>query len=174
MLPVTPRRDMWHPEVIGMLKGRNPSCQLRGLRWNPILFYVFVASFKPLKCKSPQKQIGTGMEVRRVLSQLIPLFREREIAQTKPYALWGFPDATVGKESACSAGDTGYVGLIPESGRSPGEGNGKFSPVFLPREFHGQRSLAGYSPLGYKESDTTEQLSMAWHGLMHFILKVFR
>ena len=29
-------------------------------------------------------------------------------------------------------------------------------PVFLPREFHGQRSLVGYSPWGRKESDTTE------------------
>ena len=31
--------------------------------------------------------------------------------------------------------------------------------VFLPREFHGQRSLVGYSPRGLKESDTTEQLT---------------
>ena len=31
-------------------------------------------------------------------------------------------------------------------------------PVLLPEEFHGQRSLAGYSPWGRKESDTTEQL----------------
>ena len=30
------------------------------------------------------------------------------------------------------------------------------TPVFLPGEFHGQRSLAGYSPWGHKESDTTE------------------
>ena len=80
----------------------------------------------------------------------------------------------MGKESACNAGDTGYVGLIPESGISPGEVNGKLSPVFLPREFHGQRSLAGYSPLGHKESDMTEQLSMAWHGLMHCTLRVVR
>ena len=29
-------------------------------------------------------------------------------------------------------------------------------PVFLPREFHGQRSLAGYSPWGHKELDATE------------------
>ena len=34
------------------------------------------------------------------------------------------------------------------------------TPVFLPRKFHGQRSLVGYSPWGCKESDTTEQLSM--------------
>ena len=33
----------------------------------------------------------------------------------------GFPDSSVGKESACNAED---VGLIPESERSPGEGNG--------------------------------------------------
>ena len=29
-------------------------------------------------------------------------------------------------------------------------------PVFLPAEFHGQRSLVGYSPRGHKVSDTTE------------------
>ena len=33
----------------------------------------------------------------------------------------GFPDSSVGKESACNAGDPG---LIPESGRSSGEGLG--------------------------------------------------
>ena len=32
----------------------------------------------------------------------------------------GFPDSSVGKESACDAGDPG---LIPGSGRSPGEGD---------------------------------------------------
>ena len=41
-------------------------------------------------------------------------------------------------------------------GDSPGEGNGLPTPVFLPGEFHGQRSLGGYSPRGHKESDTTE------------------
>ena len=30
------------------------------------------------------------------------------------------------------------------------------TPVFLPRESHGQRSLEGYSPWGRKESDTNE------------------
>ena len=30
------------------------------------------------------------------------------------------------------------------------------TPVFLPGEFHGQRSLAGYSPWGRKELDPTE------------------
>ena len=34
------------------------------------------------------------------------------------------------------------------------------SPVFLPEESHGQRSLMSYSPWGCKESDTTEQLTL--------------
>ena len=33
----------------------------------------------------------------------------------------GFPDSSLGKESACNAGDPG---LIPGAGRSPGEGIG--------------------------------------------------
>ena len=35
------------------------------------------------------------------------------------------------------------------------------TPVFLPGESHGQRSLAGYSPLGRKELDITEQLTLS-------------
>ena len=35
--------------------------------------------------------------------------------------LWGLPDSSVGKESACNAGDPS---LIPVSGRSAGEGIG--------------------------------------------------
>ena len=35
------------------------------------------------------------------------------------------------------------------------------TPVFLPGEFHGQRSLVGYSPWGHKESDTTKQLTLS-------------
>ena len=48
-------------------------------------------------------------------------------------------------------------GLIPGSGRSPGEGRARQStPVFLPGESHGQRSLVDCSPWGRTELDTTE------------------
>ena len=56
--------------------------------------------------------------------------------------LWDLPGGSGGKESAYNAGDQG---LIPGSGRSPGEGNGKPIPVFLSGKSHGQKSLAGYS-----------------------------
>ena len=35
------------------------------------------------------------------------------------------------------------------------------NPVFLPGEFHGQRSLVGYSPWGHKELDTTKRLTLS-------------
>ena len=38
------------------------------------------------------------------------------------------------------------------------------APVFLLGRFHGQRSLAGDSPRGHKESDMTEGLSTEQHG----------
>ena len=37
------------------------------------------------------------------------------------------------------------------------------TPVLLPGKFQGQRSLVGYSPLGPKESDTTELLHFHFH-----------
>ena len=63
-----------------------------------------------------------------------------------------FSGGLEGKVSACNVGN---LGLIPGSGRSPGEGNG--NPL-LPGKPHGQRSLVGYSPWGCKELDMTEQL----------------
>ena len=62
------------------------------------------------------------------------------------------------KESACNARDPGSV---PGSGRSTGKGNGYSTPIFLPGEFHGQRSLVGYSPWGHKESDATEWTTLS-------------
>ena len=60
------------------------------------------------------------------------------------------------KESACNAGNARDVGSTPGAGRSPGERAWQPTPVFLPGESHGQRSLAGCSPRGHKESDVTE------------------
>ena len=66
------------------------------------------------------------------------------------------PCGSEGKESACDVGDLGFV---PGWRRSPGEGKGYpllYSGLENP---HRQRSLAGYSPWGRKDSDTTEGLT---------------
>ena len=43
------------------------------------------------------------------------------------------------------------------------------TPIFLPRESHGQRSLVGYRPWGLKESDMTKWLSMHTHKHAYWI-----
>ena len=60
------------------------------------------------------------------------------------------------KNLPAKAGDTD---LIPGSGRSPGEGNGNLLQYPLPGDSDGQRSLAGYSPGGHKESGMTWRLN---------------
>ena len=61
----------------------------------------------------------------------------------------GFPGGSDGKESAFNVGD---LGLIPELGRSPGEGNS------YPLQYSAWR----IHPWGHKESDTTARLSQAF------------
>ena len=71
-------------------------------------------------------------------------------------------EAQLVKDLPANAGDTRDVGLIPGSGRFPGEGNTGNTPVVLPGKFHGQRSLTGYSPCGRKESDMTEHTCLVF------------
>ena len=61
-----------------------------------------------------------------------------------------------GSEVKASASNAGEPGSIPGSGRFPWRRKWQSTPVFLPGEAHGQRSLVGYSPWAHKESDTTE------------------
>ena len=53
--------------------------------------------------------------------------------------------------------------MIPGSGRFPWRRKWQLTAVFLPGKSHGQRSLAGYSPWGHRESDMTERLSTRTH-----------
>ena len=62
------------------------------------------------------------------------------------------PGGSDGKESACNAGDNKRRVLNPWVGKASWKKEWLSSPVFLPGEFHGQRSLAGYSPWSHKES----------------------
>ena len=65
---------------------------------------------------------------------------------------FGLPRWHIGKESACQCGRCGFDLWV---GKIPWRRKWQSTPVFLPGEFHGQRSLAGYSPWGHTESDMT-------------------
>ena len=58
------------------------------------------------------------------------------------------------KNLLANARDEGDTGLIPGL-EDPLKKEMQPTPVFLPEKSHGQRSLAGYSPEGSKESGTT-------------------
>jgi len=67
----------------------------------------------------------------------------RSIEMACMYILLGFPDGSVGIESACNAG---HLGSIPGSERSFGEGNSNPLQDSCLENPHSQRSLVGYSP----------------------------
>ena len=69
-------------------------------------------------------------------------------------------------DSSCSA----ECVVQPGVGRIPWKREWQPTPVILLGEFYGQRSLAGYSPWGHKELDTTEQLSTRTHNKLIFLL----
>ena len=60
------------------------------------------------------------------------------------------------KNSPTKAGDIRDVDSIPGLGRFPWRRAWQLTPVLLPEESHGQKSLVGYSLQGRKESDMTE------------------
>ena len=65
----------------------------------------------------------------------------------------GFPGRSVGKESACSAGDPGS---IPGSGRSPREGNGKPFQYILAQKIPWTEEPGGLQSMRLQESDMTQ------------------
>ena len=79
-----------------------------------------------------------------------------------PY-VYGFPLVAQAVKNTPSMQETWVRSLGWEE---PLEKGWLSTPVFLPGESHGQRSLAGYSPWGHKELDVTEQL-------FHFNIYVF-
>ena len=67
-----------------------------------------------------------------------------------------YPGGTSGKESTCQRRKHKRGGFNPWVGKIPWRRKWQPTPVFLPEESHGQRSLAGLQSTGHKESDMTK------------------
>ena len=69
----------------------------------------------------------------------------------------GFRGGSAVKNLPVNVGDTEDVGLFdPQVRKIRWRSKWQFTPVFLPGESHGKRSMVGYNLWGCKESDTTE------------------
>ena len=67
-----------------------------------------------------------------------------------------FPGGTSGKEPTCQCKKHKRPKFDPWVGKIPWRRAWQPTPVFLPGESRGRKSLVGYSPWDYKESDVTE------------------
>ena len=72
------------------------------------------------------------------------------------YSILGFLGGASDKELACQCRRCKRRGFDPWVRKIPWRRKQQPTLVFLPRESHGQRSLAGYSPWGHAESDMTK------------------
>ena len=81
----------------------------------------------------------------------------------------GLPGGASGKELTCQCRRHKRCGFNPCVGKIPWKRAWQPTPVFLPGESHGQRSLAGYSPWGHKELGTAEATQRA---CMHITLQI--
>ena len=82
-----------------------------------------------------------------------------EQLNNKKEKVWGFPSGANGKESAGQQRKCKIPGFDPWVWKIPWRRKWQPTPVFLPGESYGQRSLLGYSPWGHKELDTPKCLS---------------
>ena len=72
----------------------------------------------------------------------------RKKVKEKVRSYWGFPSSSVGKESACNAGDPGLISGLGEKGMATHSST-------LTWRIPWTEDLPGYSPSDCKESDTT-------------------
>ena len=86
-----------------------------------------------------------------------PKFAELELV-----LFMGFPGGTRGEELTCQQRRRKRCRFDPRVGKIPWWRAWLPTPVVLPGEAHGQRSLAGYSPQGHTELDTTEETQHAF------------
>ena len=125
----------------------------------------------PMDCSPPGSSVY-GVSQARILECGVPFLSpgdlphpgiERGSVAMKVDSLPSDPSGKP-KEPACQCRRHKRCRFDPWVGNIPWRRTWQPTPVFLPGEFYGQRSLVGYSPWGHKESNMTE------HRLTHLSL----
>ena len=147
-----PSRSAWHGPFTSICK--TPLSCSYGI-WEPGTILAEASKYGIPCFQGPTKH-GPGAS--SLLSSFQSLTEDTSLGKLKGNLLCFELDFPGGSDGKASVYNAGYLGLIPGSGRSSGEGNRQPTPVLLPGKFRGWKSLVGYSPWGRKESDTTERL----------------
>ena len=101
---------------------------------------------------SPAPDAGLGLSPCKLGSELQNISALGQFSGRGP----GIPRGTSGKEPSCQCRRCQRCAFNPGVGKLPWRRAWQPTPGLLPGESHGQRSLAGYSPWGHKESDMSE------------------
>ena len=117
----------------------------RGASWLQFSPRSLIQHLSPNECIMPQKTPRCGR------------YNQLDSDLNLTSVPMGLPCGSDGKESACNAGRPRFN---PWVRKILWGWEWQSAPAFLFGEFHGQRSLANYSPWGRKESDTTERLTL--------------
>ena len=123
---------------------------------------ILLSHFRSLPTSSSQllvhrpvtTALGTGEKGSQQSACWNPTHRAGRITPSQPTN--GLPGGLSSQESTCQCRKGRFD---PWVRKIPWRRAWQPTPVFLPGESHGQRSLVGYSPQGCKELDTTEQLT---------------
>ena len=81
----------------------------------------------------------------------------------------GFPGSASGKETTCQCRRHKKFGFNPWVGKISWRRAQQPTLVLKPGEYHEQRSLVGYGPRGFKESDMTEATQHACKSMSSFV-----
>ena len=84
--------------------------------------------------------------------------QRRYIQRSKGLCIRGFPGGVSGKEPTCQCRRHKRCKFNPRVRKILCSRKWQCTPVSLPEEFHGQKSLAGYHPQGHKELDLIEHM----------------
>ena len=115
----------------------------------------FLTLCDPMDCSPPGSSVHGIFQARILECVAISYFRG--LKRCIPFSR-GFPSGAVVKNLPADSGDPRGAGSRDTSWVKKIPWRRKWQPilVFLPGKFHGQRSLACYSPWTHKESDMTE------------------
>ena len=128
------------------------------LQCSPRCYPLFYGMSMLKRMARPWKDSSTHYHFIFLLKLVIPFSYKCNLIDAM-----GLPRWLSGKKSTCQCRRHKICGFNPWASKIPWRRVWQPTPVFLSGEFHGQRSLAGYSPWGCKERNTTEQVRSNWN-----------
>ena len=137
------------------------ACQRKPIWGSYFAFWGLEAVFEPFVQLMKKKallvfSLGTPKDPRFFLIHWWQYFPSSHWFRRSKELNLGLSGGTSGKESACQCKTRKRHGFDPWVGKIPWSRKWQPTQIFLPEKFQGQRSLAGYSPRGCKELETTE------------------